>query len=375
MKRSVLVIIVLLLTIFMHHQAYGADKVYNFKGGVKTRADKGLSNERVAPTYPDNWFSTWTYTFILIMDDGSSATVQFTYWKVYLASRGGINVSYIDKGEDQVINSQVFDMDKLEYDHDNHRFQVGPHYWEGEYPDYRIHLDIPAQNGKPAMKADIKLRSLVKGWRPGEGPVHYGAPDGSWYDLVVPIPWADLSGSFYINNKKHELKGYAYMDHNTQTVMPTEQLGKIIALRSFSDEYAVNFLEYIAPDSYGNTRSTWILVMKNGEILYATDDWERTMGDFREEKRTGYTYPSTLEVKINKPGIKLIGTVRGQKLIEIVEPLEELPDWVLKVARKFFKAPAIIRQNVEVDWHLKMPEEGIDKKFRCNGVFENSIIR
>ena len=266
-------------------------------------------------------------------------------------------------------------MDDLSFTKGENRFQLGEHYWKGAYPEYTLHVDLPARDGKPAMKADIKLRSLAKGWRPGEGPVHYGDPDGPWYDLVVPIPWADLSGSFYIDGEKHELAGYGYMDHNTQTVMPTDQLGKIIALRSFSDEYAVNFLEYIAPASYGKTRSTWILVMKRGEILYATDDWERSLGDFKEEKNTGYTYPTTMKVKIDDPGFKLEGTIKGQKLIEIIEPLEELPEWVLKMAKKFFKAPAIMRQNVEVNWSITMPEKGIDDEVECRGVLENSIIR
>ncbi|MFO8056228.1 MAG: hypothetical protein R6V10_02900, partial [bacterium] len=304
-----------------------------------------------------------------------SATIQFTYWKAYLVKRWGVNVSFIEKGEDQVINNQVFKEDSVEYDKESNRFQVGPQYWEGEYPEYRVHLDIPAREGKPAMKGDIKLRSLVKGWRPGKGPVHYGAPDGPWYDLVVPVPWADLSGSLHINGKKHELKGYGYMDHNTQTVMPTDQLGRLLGLRSFSEKYAVNFLEYIAPESYGKTRSTWILVMEKGRILHATDDWERTMSKPARDKTTGYSYPTQLTVNIDEPGIKLDGTVRGKKLIEIIDPLSELPEWILDIAAKFFDAPAIIRQNVEADWRLKMPEEGIDEKFHSTGVFENSIVR
>ncbi|MFO8056075.1 MAG: hypothetical protein R6V10_02115, partial [bacterium] len=207
MKRAVMLTAILMSAVLMSSGVYAADKIYNFEGGVKTRAEQGLSESQIAPTYPDNWFSTWTYTFILVLDDGGSATIQFTYWKAYLVKRWGVNVSFIDKGEDQVINNQVFKEDSVEYDNDANRFQAGPHYWEGEYPEYRVHLDIPARGGKPAMKGDIKLRSLVKGWRPGKGPVHYGAPDGPWYDLVVPVPWADLSGSLHINGKKHELKG------------------------------------------------------------------------------------------------------------------------------------------------------------------------
>ncbi len=175
------------------------------------------------------------------------------------------------------------------------------------------------------MKVDLHYRSRTPGWRPGEGPTHYGSSDGDWYDLIVIIPWADVDGTLTIGEKTRKVKSFGYCDHNTQTVLPTTQLGEVLALRSFSDELVINFLEYIAPEPYGKERTTWILVMKNDRILYATDDWSYELHDYANEKKYGYKYPTKIRVNITYNDCKFTGEIKGLKAIEWIDALEELP--------------------------------------------------
>ena len=355
--------------------AWAAKQVYNFAGGVKTRADQGITRAQLKPTPTQGSFFTWTYTFMLSLDDNSSGMIQFTVWKMYIKNQRGLFFSFIDKGEQRYFRKGIYEDEEMSYRDDPPQFSMGPNSWKGFYPDFYLHLDFPADGDLPEMKADIHYHCRTPGWRPGEGPVHYGSPDGDWYDLIVMVPWADVDGTITINGQTRTLKGFGYSDHNTQTVFPTSQTDELLALRSFSDQHAVNFLEYIAPEAYGRERTTWILVMKGDRILYATDKWERTLYDFQTEQKHGYKYPTRITVSIDQPECRLTGEIRTKKFLEALDAVEELPSFIRPFARKFVSAPVFIRQMAEVNWHLVMPEQGIDDHFLAKGVYETTIVK
>lgn len=373
MKKNIPWIVIAL--VMLASVADAAKPVFNFKGGVKTRADKGLTKDEIKPQTSDTTFFTTTYTFVVYLDDDSSAMIQFTYWKISIINNHALFFSFIDKGDKQYLYKPVFDEDDFSYKADPQEFRLGQNYWKGTYPDFFIHAEFPASDDQPTMKADLHFKSRTPGWRPGEGPVHYGSPDGDWYDLIVLIPWADVDGTLVIDGKVRKVKGFGYSDHNTQTVFPTSQLGEILAVRSFSDDYSIDFLEYVAPEKYGRERTTWILIMKGDRILYATDKWSRELHDYEVEEKYGHKYPTRVTLEIDQPGCKLAGEVKAIKVIETIDAMDELPSFVRAIAKLFFEAPVIIRHNAVVDWHLVMPENGIDEKFTNKGVFEITIVR
>ncbi len=372
-KSRLFIVFITILT--LSTVVWAADKVYNFKGGVKTRADKGLLEKDIAPQDASGTFFTSTYTFMYYLDNGATGIVQFTYWKIPFMGRHGIAFSFIDENGKHHIRKPVFDEDDLTYTKSPRKFALGKNYWGGDYPNFRVYLDLPAEDGAPPMVLDLKYKCRTPGWRPGEGPAHYGSPDGKWYDMAVIIPWADVTMDVTIDGKKSSFEGFGYADHNTQTVLPTTQLGEILALRSFSEEYSINFLEYIAPENFGQTRTTWIIIMKGDRILYATDDWDRELSDYITEKKYGYKYPGKMTISIDHPDCKLKGVVKGVRFNEMIDAMEELPSFVRSIADKMFNAPVIIRQNAEVDWHLVMPKEGIDDKFLNKGIFETALVK
>jgi len=373
-KRS-FAVAVFLTAALVAGTALALQKVYNFKGGVKTRADKGISKQELAPQPTKGSFFSWTYTFMFFLDDNSSGMIQFTYWKMYIKKQRGLYFAYTDKENRQYFRKGVFKGKETEYVKDPPKLSMGPHYWEGFYPDFQLHMEFPAEDGLPEMKADITYHCRTPGWRPGEGPVHYGEPDGDWYDLIVMIPWAEVTGTLTLNGETRKLKGFGYSDHNTQNIIPTKQTEELMALRSFSDDHAINFLEYIAPESLGHERTTWILIMKGDRILYATDRWEREMFDFKTEPKRGYRYPTLVKVHIDQPDLKLTGSIHGKKFVDMLDAMEELPSFIRPIVRRFMTAPVIIRQMVEVDWHLVMPGEGIDDRFTAEGIYETAIVK
>ncbi|MFC1889425.1 hypothetical protein ACFL4G_06685 [Thermodesulfobacteriota bacterium] len=363
------------LTILLAGTALAGKRVYNFTGGVLTRPDQGLSKFDLEPEPDDGSFFSWAYTFMFTLDDGSSGMIQFTYWKMYFKTQRGLYFAFSDKGEEQIIRKAILGAKEIGYTGDPPELVMGSHYWRGFYPNFDVHLDFPGEEGLPKMKADLRFHSRTPGWRPGEGPVHYGSPEGDWYDVVVMIPWADVSGTITLNGSTRKVKGFGYSDHNTQNILPTKQCDKLMALRSFSDEYAVHFLEYIAPEHFDGERTTWILIMKGDRILHATDNWEREMFDFRTEPKRGYQYPTRVTAAIDLPACRLTGEIRGTKYIGALDALDEIPAFLRGIASRFVSAPVFIRQNAEVDWHLVIPGEGIDTWFHAKGVFETTIVQ
>ncbi len=375
-KRAFLFLLALHLLVCGVARADKADKgVYNFKGGVATRADKGLTKEELKPMESPGGFFSWTYTFMCYLDDKSSMMIQFTYWKLYIKEERGLYFAFSDADGNLSYNQSLYPAEAMSYQDDPPYFKMGPNYWKGYYPEFDVHVDFEADEDRPAMKGDIHFNLRTPGWRPGEGPVHYGAPDGPWYDLIVMIPWADVEGTVVIGGKERKIKGWGYSDHNTQSVFPTEQLSKLYALRSFSDEYSINFLDYIATEKHSYERSTWILVMKGDEILYATDKWQYEPSSFQAEERRGYQFPTVFNFKIDEPECRLTGELRGVKYIGAIDAMDNLPGFIRAVAEKFVSAPVFTRQNAEVDYHLVMPGKGINEKFTAEGVFEATFVK
>ncbi len=344
--------------------ALAAGGVYNFKGGVKTRADQGLTKQELQPAPASGMFFSWAYTFVYYLDDGSNGMIQYAYFAAggKLFQRNFVHFSYVSPTGERVYRKAIIDDDLRSWRSDPPMLAVGKHYWQGFYPDFDLHLDYGD------VRADLHYHCLTPGWRPGEGPVHYGAPDGDWYDLVVMIPWAEVSGTIVVPGKTLQVHGNGYSDHNTQTILFTSQVSDIHALRSFGDQYSIDFLDYTAPPELGSARTTWILVMQKGKILYATDDFELQGFDLQKDPRRGFPYPTRMEVSINDPECRLSGTVRGQQLLEDLDVADETPGWARPVVSTFVSTPVFMRQSAVVDWHLQMP--GIDATFTGRGILE-----
>ncbi len=374
-RRKWRIVLLWLPAVLLAASALAGGKVYNFPGGVQTRPDRGLTPEELKPAGDQGGFFSWTYTFMIYLDDESSAMIQFTYWKMYVKRQRGLYFSFSDKGENLYMRKGVYSAGETVYTEEPPGLAMGPNSWKGFYPEFQVRMEFPAEKDLPEMRADFRFRCRTPGWRPGEGPVRYGTPDGDWYDLVVMIPWADVEGTVTLDGRTRAVRGFGYSDHNTQNILPTKQTEELMALRSFAGGHAVHFLDYVAPEGLGRERTTWLLVMRDNRILYATDRWEREMFDLKTEPRRGYTYPTRVTVKVDQPECRLTGEILTEKYIGALDAMDEMPAFIRPIASRFVSAPVFIRQNARVDWHLEMPAEGIDERFTARGVYENTIVR
>ncbi len=355
---------------FLFSLAAGSDakRIYPFKGGIKTRAEKGLTREEIGFHQPGGTFFSQSWTFVYYLDDSSCGYLQFSYMRMgFLMHRISGQHSYWDGGEKRLrFEAELAGGDDYSQALDPWSLRMGRQEISGFYPDFHVKSDI--QN----ISTDLHFHCRVPGWRPGEGPTHYVSPDGDWYDLYVVIPWAEVTGTMTVDGRTREVHGHAYMDHNVQTAFFTSQVVSIYALRSFSENYAVHFLEYIAPEDYEPRRLPWLLVMKDDRILIATDNYTIEPSDFVKDDRADYAYPKLIKVRVDLPECRLEGIIRCTEFIEFLDVMDQLPGWLKDVADRFFRQPAFTRQRAEVDWHLEL--KGIDERFHAEGIFEVAYV-
>ena len=75
---SVLKVFLILLLVSLA-AASDTKKIYPFKGGIQTRAEKGLTREQIGFQQPEGTFFSQSWTFVYYLDDNSCGYLQFSY--------------------------------------------------------------------------------------------------------------------------------------------------------------------------------------------------------------------------------------------------------------------------------------------------------
>ncbi len=342
-------------------------RVYGFKGGVKARAEKGLTRDETGFHDAEGKFFSQSWTFVYYLDDRSGGYLQFTYMRMgYFLERLSGQHSYFGPDGELRFSAEPASGSDWCFELEPWRLRMGRQELTGFYPEFTVRSEIKG------LATDLHFLCKVPGWRPGEGPAYYGSPDGDWYDVYIVIPWAEVSGTITVDGKTRSVHGFGYMDHNVQTVFFTAQATSINALRSFSDHYAIHFLEYVAPEGVEPRRLAWLLIMKDDRILFATDKYTIEPSDYVDDDRADYPYPTRIKVSVDLPECMLTGTIRCIGFMEFLDVMDQIPEFLRGIADRMFRQPAFVRQLAEVDWEIKLKD--IDENIRAEGIFEVAFV-
>jgi hypothetical protein len=341
--------------------------VYLWNNGVKVKPGKAIVKKDLAVEPAEGKFFTQAWTFVYYTDDGGGGYIQFSHARLGYALRQVLvhHVFYTPEGK-MVYRKEILSLKDMSWDDKDNKLVMGKSSWSGFYPEFRVKVPLEG------LETDMTFTCLTPPWRPGDGPVRYGAPDGEWYDVVVYIPLARVSGTIKVEGKEKKVTGFGYADHNTQTIWFMTQCEEIYALRSFSDNWSVHFLDYRSPAEFGGKRVTWLLVMKDGKIVCATDKYEIKPSDWTKEPRRGRKYPQRAKIIVNDPEFKLEGEIRGLRLLDVLDVRDQIPGWLEPTASKLIRQPAFIRQKAEVTWRIKT--QGKEESFIAKGIFEYTIV-
>jgi len=367
MKSANKIILALVFLLACAGVARSQKPVYLFKGGVKVRPEKAISKKDLAVEPAEGKFYSQAWTFVYFTDDGGGGYIQFSFARLGYALRQVlVHHAYYGADGKMTYRKDILSLKDMQYDEKEPKLLMGKSSWSGFYPEFRVKVPLEG------LETDLTFYCMVPPWRPGDGPVHYGAPDGDWYDIVVYIPLARVSGTIKVEGKEKKVSGFGYADHNTQTIWFMTQVQELYALRSFSDSWSVHFLEYHSPAEFGKKRVSWLLVMKEGKVIYATDKYEVRPSDWATEPRRGRKYPQRARIIVNDPGFKLEGEVKGVRLLDVLDVRDQVPAWLEPAASKLIRQPAFIRQKADVTWKIKY--QGREETFPDKGIFEYTIV-
>jgi len=341
--------------------------IYLFKGGVKVNPGKVITKKDLAVEPAQGKFFSQSWTFVYYLDDGGGGYIQFSSARFgYTIKNILVHHSHYTAEGKLVYRKEILSANDIKWDEKEPKLSMGNSSWTGFYPEF--HLVIPL----PGLETDLIFQCLTPPWRPGEGPVHYGSKEGDWYDVVIPIPLARVSGTIKAEGKEKKVSGFGYCDHNTQTVWFMTQCEELYALRSFSPNWAIHFLDYHSPAAFGYKRMSWLIVIKQGKIIYATDDYKIEPSDWAKEPKRGRKYPQKARIIIDSPEILLEGDIKGLKLLDVLDVRDETPKWAEPVLSKLIREPAFLREKAEVSWKINF--QGKEEIIPAQGIFEYTIV-
>jgi hypothetical protein len=347
--------------------AQDVKKIYGFKGGIKINPGVAITPKDLAPVAPEGKFFTESWTFVYYTDDGGGGYIQFSIARVGFAIKqiGAHHTHYSSEGK-SYYQKEILSQKDLRWDEKGPRLTMANSEWDGFCP--KIHVKLPL----PGLETDMTFNCLVGPWRPGAGPVHYFTPDGDWYNLIVTTPLARIDGTIKVEGREKKVTGWAYIDHASQTVFFNTQAEILHALRSFSDNWAIHFLDYHAPAEFGNKRVSWIMVIKDNKIIYVTDKFDIQPSEWTKEPRRGRKYPTRVKVAVNDPEFKLEADIKGVKLFDVLDFRDQIPGWLEPAVSKMMRQPATIRQKAEFNW--KVIYQGKEVIVPAKGILEYTIV-
>jgi len=344
-----------------------AQPVYLFKGGVNAKLEKESTSKELAPVPARGKFLSQVWTFIYYTDDGAGGYIQFSQARLgYIFKQAIVQHSHYTPEGKVVYRKKVLTGAEANWEEKEPRLAMGEFNWSGFYPQFRVFVPLEG------LEAELTFHCLTAPWRPGQGPAHYGSPQGDWYDLLVMIPLGRVSGEMKIGGKRKQISGFGYADHSTQTIWFPRQCEELYALRSFNQRWAINFLDYHSPPAFGNQRVSWLMVIKDGKIIYATDNYDLEPYDWKAESGSGRKYPRKARLAINDQGFKLEGEIKASRLLDFMDMRDQVPKWLQSTLNRLIRQPAFIRQKAEASW--KISYDGREELVSGRGIFEYAVV-
>jgi len=192
---------------------------------------------------------------------------------------------------------------------DEYGVTIGNNYFKGRYPHYELYLK------NEDFELDLKFNSQTKGWKLGTGLLFRDNRNtGRYFNWVVPVPRAAVSGSLKIGNKSIEVDGVGYHDRNWGNLVLRDFFSWWYWGRIFTDKYT--FVYANIKKKSGNI--TPFMMARKGELAISTDRVE-ILQDYWTYKNKCPGIPRQLKMKVADGNEKIELTTKVEKILENTE--------------------------------------------------------
>lgn len=189
---------------------------------------------------------------------------------------------------------------------DGLRLDVGSSWLDQHAPVYKIGVN------KRSVRVDLRFRP--------DGPIAWSdkfAPSGYALDLLdAAVP---VEGTLWARGMKEpaSVRGTAAFTHSSISKAESDLMVRRVEFVSLQGEYSIYLVDLTPPEG---SRSRWLVVTRQGKIVYETQDFELSLGS-SAGKSQDYPVPNALQLKDQK----IEGQVQLDRVLLRYNPLDDLP--------------------------------------------------
>jgi hypothetical protein len=329
--------------------------------------NRGLPEKDFAFHPQNTTFCGESKFFLGQFESGHTVFANFLYAKAGPIRKNVVNIAVVTPDKERYFFKEEFPDKEFITSTETCTIKAGKNYTEGKHPDFKVHVE------DKNLMIDMVFHNEVPQWRPGDGRVWFDKE--RFYDICTQSSRAVVTGKLVLRGKETQLKGMGYCDHSYGNILSTDQASFWYSMRAFGKENQINYLEFVTPEKFGNTRVPWIMITDEKRMLYATTAVDMVPSDFVVDEGSGYSYPMQMDLKVNDGTCELTAKMRPKELVERFDIFQDLNFALRTVAKMFISRPIIFRfmSDFDIEFKLKgMPEK---KKVLCTGVHEVLFVK
>lgn len=296
--------------------------------------------------------------------DGGKGTVEWWYFDAHLDDGTTVVVNFMTKpimrrGEPLMPKLEVTVTEPDGTTHKSFRIhepsefsaatercdvRIGVSHVAGDLSRYVLHVEADE------IVVDLEIERRVDSWRPGAGKVYFDDDRTQYLGWVVAVPHGAARGTVQVGERRWEVAGTAYHDHNWTNTAINRPIDHWYWGRGRIGSYTILFFAAEGSRRWGRAPLELFMLARDEEILIRNPD-EFAL-EVRAQTNARPVYPRELRIEARQGEVRAHLRVVEPRVLEKEDLLATLPG-VVRAPLKLFMHPWYLRfaadGEVEVD--------------------------
>jgi predicted secreted hydrolase len=162
--------------------------------------------------------------------------------------------------------------------------------------------------------AELTFRRRVPSWKWTPEGLIVDEPDGK-QGWVNAVPRGDVEGTLFWGDQSVKVKGQGYHDHNWGDVDFSASRSGWGWGRLYDERFSYVY-GWLIPIGGGEAKPTIYLAMDD-KVIFASDDLECTLSDYRKNPKSGDDVPNVVEMKGKQEEVEVECRLAGREFLEV----------------------------------------------------------
>jgi hypothetical protein len=319
-------------------------------------------------------FGSRAFHFLGRLDNGTQFVINIFRWEYAFLGGWGLSVLIVAPDGSTYISERRIPDRQVTVAEDRFSIRIGSSSFEGADGIYRVCIE------QEDFSCDLRVRSLLPLWQPGDGYVFLTEDRKVYMRLGVHCPWAVTSGHMVIQGRWMSATGQCYGDRSRHSYSISKMSSPTLAFRGFSPaehdgkkSWFISLLQYTTHPSYGSRDIPVLILAREGQWAFTTKDYTLKTTDLRTERISSLAFPHRYDLSASSNGYQLRGRFVVTDLYHLTDIFEKLPRFFRSLVALFFKRPVIFRMVGYFEGTVTCPDGSVEK-LHLPGQCEYSIV-